>query len=83
MKHEGTLLSLKTNQEVQISGFSSRISPEYVMRLRELGFREGEFVKCIKTPPMGAPRVFEVGGTVFSMESEVAKEIECVAHTRN
>ncbi len=75
-KKNRSLLDLKVNEEGQISSFSSHLSHDYTMRLRELGFREGEFVKCLKTPPMGAPRIFEICGTVFSMETEIAQGIK-------
>jgi Fe2+ transport system protein FeoA len=76
MKTLRTLLELSINEKALISGFTTKLSTEYLTRLRELGFHEGELVKCLKTPPMGAPRVFEVCGSVFSMESEIAREIE-------
>lgn len=76
MKTFRTLLELCINQEAQITGFSTNLSTSYMTRLRELGFREGEFVKCVKTPPLGAPRVFQICGSVFSMETDVAREIE-------
>jgi Fe2+ transport system protein FeoA len=76
MKNPKTLIELSTNQWAQITGFSSKLSVAYLTRLRELGFREGELVKCLKTPPLGAPRVFEVCGSVFSVESEIARECE-------
>lgn len=76
MKTFKTLLELSKNEEAQIVGFSNKLSQSYMMRLRELGFREGEFVKCLKTPPMGAPRVFQICGSVFSMDTDVAREIE-------
>ena len=69
-------MDLKANEEGQICSFSSHLSHDYMMRLRELGFREGEFVKCLKTPPMGAPRIFEICGSVFSMETEIAQGIK-------
>jgi Fe2+ transport system protein FeoA len=73
-----SLLDLKVNEEGQIFSFSSQLSHDYAMRLRELGFREGEFVKCLKTPPMGAPRIFEICGSVFSMETEIAQKIKLI-----
>lgn len=80
MKNSKTLIELSTNQKAQIVGFSSKLSVAYMTRLRELGFREGELVKCLKTPPLGAPRVFEVCGSVFSVESEIACECEIEIH---
>ena len=71
-----SLKDLKVNEEGQIYSFSSRLSHDYTIRLRELGFREGEFVKCLKTPPMGAPRIFEICGSVFSIETDIAQGIK-------
>jgi len=76
MKTTKTLLELGTNQKAQITGFSPKLSSNYLTRLRELGFREGELIKCLRTPPLGAPRVFEICGCVFSVESEIARECE-------
>ncbi|MBP9708580.1 MAG: ferrous iron transport protein A [Oligoflexales bacterium] len=75
MENSCTLLDLKTNQEAQILSLSSNINSANATRLRELGFREGEFVRCLKTPPFGAPHVYLICGSVFSMEAEIAKEI--------
>ena len=71
-----TLMQMISNEEAQISGFSKQLSADYLTRLRELGFREGEFVKCLKTPPLGAPRVFQICGSVYSMDTDIAREIE-------
>lgn len=76
MKTSRTLLELCIDQEAQITGFTTNLSLSYTTRLRELGFREGEFVKCIKKPPLGAPRVFQICGSVFSMDTDIAREIE-------
>lgn len=82
MKTHKSLHELKNNESAQIIGFSEKLSQSYLTRLRELGFREGVLVKCLKRPPLGAPRVFEVNGCVFSVESEIACEcqIETQAH---
>ncbi|MEZ4814751.1 MAG: FeoA family protein [Bdellovibrionota bacterium] len=76
MKIAKTLIQLSRNERALITGFSTKLSANYLTRLRELGFREGEFVTCLKTPPLGAPRVFEICGSVFSVESEIARECE-------
>lgn len=74
MKNSKTLIELSANQKAHITGFSANLSSNYLSRLRELGFREGELIKCLKTPPLGAPRVFEICGCVFSVESDIARE---------
>ncbi len=76
---EKTLNLLHPNDEAQILDFSATLSPDYASRLRELGFREGEFIRCLRRPPMGAPLIYEVGGTIFSVENEVASKILLVS----
>ena len=78
-KKTRSLLDLKVNEEGQINSFSTHLSHDYTIRLRELGFREGEFVKCLKTPPLGAPRIFEICGSVYSMETEIAQRIKLLS----
>ncbi len=70
------LFELCKNEEAQIRGFSGGLSQDYTIRLRELGFREGEFVRCLKTPPLGAPHIFKVSGCVFSLDNKISCEIE-------
>lgn len=69
------LWSLKENQEALVGDFCSSLLQVHRVRFIELGFREGESVKCIKTPPFGAPRVFEVSNAVFSISKEDASRI--------
>lgn len=75
MRTRNTLVELKKNERAQINGFSAKLSLDYITRLRELGFREGVLIKCLKTPPLGAPRIFEVCGSVFSVDFDIAREI--------
>ena len=69
------LLHLAEKAEARISGFKPGLREDFRQRLRELGFREGEFVRCLRRIPFGGPRVFMVGGTIFSLESEVARHV--------
>lgn len=69
------LLQLPEDAEGQISGFQQELREDFCQRLRELGFREGESVRCIRRIPFGGPRVFMVGGTIFSVESTVARHV--------
>ena len=73
-----SLLDLKVDEEGQIDSFSAHLSHDYTIRLRELGFREGEFVKCLRSPPLGAPRIFLICGSVFSMETKIAQGIKLI-----
>ncbi|MEO5667945.1 MAG: FeoA domain-containing protein [Bdellovibrionota bacterium] len=69
------LWSLRENQEAFIKDFCPSLLKHHQNRFIELGFRHGESVKCIKTPPFGAPHVFEVSDTVFSISKEDAVKI--------
>ena len=41
----------------------------------ELGFHVNEQVTCVQSPSLGAPKVFRVSNTVFSLDDEVASHI--------
>ena len=41
----------------------------------ELGFHPGETVACLQSPAFGAPKVFRVANTIFSLDDEVASHI--------
>jgi Fe2+ transport system protein FeoA len=69
------LWNLRENQEALVKDFCPSLLTQHRNRFIELGFREGESVKCIKTPPFGAPHVFEVSNTVFSISREDASKI--------
>jgi Fe2+ transport system protein FeoA len=69
------LWSLQENQEALVKAFCPALPFPHRERFIELGFREGEAVKCVKSTPFGAPRVFEVCDTVFSVSKEDAKRI--------
>ena len=72
--HQRTSLEgLQIGIEAQILGFDELLPAHYLSRLCELGFREGEWVRCLRHPPLGAPRVFQVDGAVFSLETSVAR----------
>ncbi len=45
------------------------------MRLMELGFHPGERVSCLQAPAMGAPRVYRVANTVYSLDDDVARHV--------
>ncbi len=70
-----SLWSLKAGDRGQISGYDSALAESYRVRLMELGFHPGETVYCLQAPAFGAPKVFRVANTVFSLDDEVAAHI--------
>ena len=72
---KSSLWSLTTGDQCRITGFDTTLSDNYRIRLMELGFHPGETVACLQAPAFGAPKVYRVANTVFSLDDEVADHI--------
>ena len=70
-----TLWSLRAGERGQITGFDDTLAENYRVRLMELGFHPGEMVACLQSPAFGAPKVYRVANTIFSLDDEVASHI--------
>ncbi len=70
-----SLWSLGAGDRGRITGFDDALSENYRIRLMELGFHPGETVSCLHAPALGAPKVFRVANTMFSLDDEVASHI--------
>ena len=70
-----SLWALKAGDRGQITGFDAALTENYRIRLMELGFHPGETVSCLQAPAFGAPKVYRVANTVFSLDNEVADHI--------
>ena len=70
-----TLWSLAKGQSAAIDGFDEGLREAYRVRLMELGFHPGESVSCLQAPALGAPRVYRVTNTVFSLDDDVAQYV--------
>jgi Fe2+ transport system protein FeoA len=71
------LLEVAIAVDTRIEGLHEDLREDFQKRLRELGFREGAFVRClrVRVTPFGGPRVFQVEGSVFSLESSLARHV--------
>ncbi|MDT8438624.1 MAG: FeoA family protein [Wenzhouxiangellaceae bacterium] len=58
-----------------VTGFSEALSPAYRTRMSEMGFHPGETVSCVLRPALGAPRMYRVSNTVFSLDRDIAGAI--------
>ena len=75
-KHSTTTLwQLKNGQSCIIEGFDECLDPQYKDRVSELGFRPKTKVSCLKSPSFGAPKVYQVSNSVFSLEESIASGI--------
>ncbi|MFT7288700.1 MAG: Fe2+ transport system protein FeoA [Halieaceae bacterium] len=70
-----SLWMLARGQQGAIDGFDGALREEYRIRLMELGFHPGEQVSCIQAPGLGAPHVYRVANTVFSLDDQVARYV--------
>ena len=69
------LFHLPPGATARISGFEPGLRPEVGRRLRELGFVDGNEVRCLRRAPFGGPRVYAVSGAAFALEPEVASQV--------
>lgn len=70
-----SLWALKPGEQCDVVGFSDELPEPYRIRLMEFGFHPGETVSCLLAPGLGAPRVYRVSNTVFSLDIEVASRV--------
>lgn len=45
-------------------------------RLSDLGFTPDRHVVCLIASPMGGPKIFQVGQSAFSLEKQIAEQVE-------
>ena len=70
-----SLWSLKTGDRCEILGYDNALDEKYRIRLMEFGFHPGETVSCLQSLGFGAPKVYRVSNTVYSLDDEVAAHV--------
>jgi ferrous iron transport protein A len=70
-----TLWELKRGESALIKGFDETLQTVHKHRLHDLGFEMGQSITCLMTPPFGAPRVFQIADSVFSLAKEIAQQV--------
>jgi Fe2+ transport system protein FeoA len=68
-----SLWDLQSGETRRLGTFDERLDPAYKQRLLELGFQPGVAVTCDRRPPFGAPRLYRIEASVFSLEDAVAR----------
>ena len=71
-----SLWSLKAGERCEILGYDHALADNYRTRMMEFGFHPGETVSCVQALAFGAPKVYRVSNTIFSLDEEVASHIE-------
>ncbi len=70
-----SLWDLPSGQTRVIHAFADGLSDAVRTRLTELGFHPGARVTCLVRPRLGAPRVYQVSGTVYSLDRSIAARL--------
>ena len=70
-----TLWSLQAGEECRIEAFDGKLESSYRVRMMDFGFSPGERVSCVLSPGLGAPKVYRVSNTTFSLDDEIATHI--------
>ena len=70
-----SLWSLSRGEAAVIEDFDDALPEAYRNRLMEMGFHPGETVSCLQAPALGAPRVYRVSNSTFSLDDEIARHL--------
>jgi Fe2+ transport system protein FeoA len=70
-----SLWTLKAGDRCEILGYDDALDDKYRIRLMEFGFHPGESVECVQALAFGAPKVYRVSNTIFSLDDEVAVHV--------
>ena len=68
-----TLLDLGQGEQCLVTGFGPELDDAYRVRLMELGFHPGEIVYCVQAPGLGAPRLYRVQNTIYSLDDLITR----------
>ena len=67
-----TLWDFAKGERGIVQGFNEALEESYCLRLMELGFQPGEQVTCVQSPNLGAPRLYRVNNTIYSLDDQIA-----------
>ena len=71
-----SLWTLKAGERCEILSYDQVLPENYRTRIMEFGFHPGETVICVQSVAFGAPKVYRVSNTIFSLDEEVADHIQ-------
>ena len=69
------LRQLCEGEEGVVVDFDDVLSEAYRIRLMEFGFHPGETVSCLVKPGLGAPHVYRVSNTVYSLDKDISDAV--------
>lgn len=68
---------LKENQTGYIA--SLNIEGSFAKRLRDMGFCEGEEIKCIRRSALNSPVLYEIKGSRIALRRDINRKIEVIS----
>ena len=71
-----TLWDLSQGSSAEVSHYHPSVEENYQTRLSELGFHPGETISCVLSPRLGAPKLYRVNNTIYSLDDSIASLIE-------
>ena len=71
-----TLWDLNQGDNCVVSNFGDELEEHYGVRLMELGFHPGEVVSCELSPSLGAPKLYRVNNTIYSLDDQIARLVK-------
>ena len=69
------LWNLRPGESSEVLGFTPALPERYQGRVMEFGFQPGTRVWCLLSPAFGAPRVYRISNSVFSLDRNVAEHV--------
>lgn len=70
-----TLWDLGAGSKATVANYTDALPSNYRLRLEELGFLPGSEVSCVMRPSLGAPRLYQLDNTVYSLDANIAKQL--------
>lgn len=69
------LWELSPGRQAKVVEYDPLLNANYITRLKELGFHVGRLVSCELSPSMGAPKLYRVDSSIYSLDDNIAKYI--------
>ena len=73
-----SLWDLGRNEKATLTSFCTTLDDNYRIRLLELGFQPGANITCVVAPKLGAPKLYRVDNTVYSLDEKVAMLLNAI-----
>ncbi len=73
-----TIWDLPKRAQGTIASLNQNTPPALAQRLQEMGFVEGQMIKCMKRSPFRGPIVLQVQDCIYSVEQSLAEQINLV-----